>query len=261
MLQKFLFIIYQGACMNSMKIAVLSDIHGNFWALHEVLKDIEKRKPDLIINLGDSLYGPLNPLETFELLNSYNILSIAGNEDRLIIENIENTDNSGTLKYVIDNLNADAIDWLYALPETQILHCNALMCHGTPNSDTTYLLESVSDSGIAINDPWKIENILQGIDQKNIFCGHSHTPRIVNTPERLIINPGSVGLPAYDDDLPVYHKIESGHSNAQYCFVATNNNTIETEIISLPYNVDLAVDCAIKNNRQDWAKWLKTGRV
>ena len=244
-----------------MKIAVLSDIHGNFWALSEVLKDIEKKKPDLIINLGDSLYGPLNPKETFELINSYNIISIAGNEDRLILENLERADNSGTLKFVIDNLPADAIDWLYALPETQILHCNALICHGTPYSDTTYLLECVSDSGIAVNNPGKIEEILHGIIQKNIFCGHSHTPRVVCTPDRTIVNPGSIGLPAYDDEQPVYHKIENFHSNAQYGIVVIHENEVKTEIISLPYDIDKAVNCAIKNNRSDWAKWLKTGRV
>ena len=244
-----------------MKIAVLSDIHGNFWALSEVLKDIEKKKPDLIINLGDSLYGPLNPKETFELINSYNIISIAGNEDRLILENLERADNSGTLKFVIDNLPADAIDWLYALPETQILHCNAMICHGMPYSDTTYLLECVSDSGMTVNDPGKIEEILHGIIQKNIFCGHSHTPRVVCTPDRTIVNPGSIGLPAYDDEQPVYHKIENFHSNAQYGIVVIHENEVKTEIISLPYDIDKAVNCAIKNNRSDWAKWLKTGRV
>jgi predicted phosphodiesterase len=244
-----------------MKIAVLSDIHGNFWALSEVLKDIEKKKPDLIINLGDSLYGPLNPKETFELIDSYNIISIAGNEDRLIIENIEHADNSGTLKFVIDNLSSDAFDWLYTLPKTQILHCNTLICHGTPYSDTTYLLEYVSDSGITVNDPGKIEDLLHGIIQKNIFCGHSHTPRVVNTPDRTIVNPGSIGLPAYDDDLPIYHKIENFHSNAQYGIVIIYENEVKTEIISLSYEVEKAVNCAIKNNRSDWAKWLKTGRV
>lgn len=244
-----------------MKIAVLSDIHGNSWALTEVLKNVLKKKPDLIINLGDSFYGPLNPRETYSLLNDYNIISIAGNEDRLIIENLERDDNTATLKQVIDNLSADAIDWLYSLPETQILHCHALMCHGTPCSDTTYLLEKICDTCIAVNDPEKIETLLNGSDQKIIFCGHSHTPHIVKAHDRVIINPGSVGLPAYDDTFPVYHKIENFHSDATYCFVEVNDPEIKSEIISVPYDVDEAVKCAIQCGRNDWAKWLKTGRV
>jgi predicted phosphodiesterase len=147
------------------------------------------------------------------------------------------------------------------LPETQLLHCNALLCHGTPFSDTTYLLENISDSCVVLNDPGKIGNILNGIDQRTVFCGHSHTPRVVRIPGKTIINPGSVGLPAYDDDLPVYHKIENGHPDARYCFVVTEDQEAETEIVSLPYNVDLAADCAIRNNRPDWARWLRTGRV
>jgi len=61
-----------------MRIAILADIHGNSWALSKVLEDIEKKKPDLIVNLGDSLYGPLNPKETFDLIKSRKIISISG---------------------------------------------------------------------------------------------------------------------------------------------------------------------------------------
>jgi predicted phosphodiesterase len=49
------------------KIALLSDIHGNSWAFREVLTDIKNRGIETIINLGDSLYGPLDPKGTFEL--------------------------------------------------------------------------------------------------------------------------------------------------------------------------------------------------
>ncbi len=65
-----------------MKIAIQSDIHGNSWALEVVLRDLEGRGPDLIVNLGDSLYGPLDPMGTFDIIRSLPIVSIAGNEDR-----------------------------------------------------------------------------------------------------------------------------------------------------------------------------------
>ena len=45
-----------------MKIAIISDVHGNSHALQAVLKDLERRKVEMIINLGDSVYGPLDPL-------------------------------------------------------------------------------------------------------------------------------------------------------------------------------------------------------
>jgi predicted phosphodiesterase len=51
-----------------MKIAVISDIHGNLAALEAVLADIGRRSPDLIVNLGDTVLGPLQPFETAERL-------------------------------------------------------------------------------------------------------------------------------------------------------------------------------------------------
>jgi len=51
-----------------MKLAAISNVHGNIWDLEAVLDDIGRHRPDIIINLGDSLYGPLEPLETFKLL-------------------------------------------------------------------------------------------------------------------------------------------------------------------------------------------------
>jgi predicted phosphodiesterase len=59
-----------------MKIAVLSDIHGNVWALQAVLDDAKRRAVEKFINLGDILYGPLKPRETFELLQTIDVIEI-----------------------------------------------------------------------------------------------------------------------------------------------------------------------------------------
>nr|WP_227494842.1 metallophosphoesterase family protein [Bacillus mycoides] len=61
-----------------MKIAIISDVHGNSHALKAVLKDIERRKAEMIINLGDSVYGPLDPLGTIEILMSNEMIHIKG---------------------------------------------------------------------------------------------------------------------------------------------------------------------------------------
>jgi predicted phosphodiesterase len=50
-----------------MKIPILSDIHGNYWALNKVLNDIKSKEIETIINLGDSLNGPLNPKRNFQV--------------------------------------------------------------------------------------------------------------------------------------------------------------------------------------------------
>ena len=67
-----------------MKIAVLADIHGNVAALDAVLADLDQRKPDLVVDLGDRVSGPLWPRETMERLEGLNALAVRGNHDRQV---------------------------------------------------------------------------------------------------------------------------------------------------------------------------------
>ena len=197
-----------------MRIAVLSDIHGNNWALSGVLLNAEKRKVDSIINLGDSLYGPLKPKETFDLIKSTGIISVSGNEDRLIIEKYHN---SSTLNYVLGELNEEATEWLKSQPKTFALEQDIFLCHGTPDSDSTYLIEQIYNVYVCVKNSEMIEDQLTGVKQKIVLCGHSHLPKIVQTRTRLIVNPGSVGCPAFDDDSPAYHKVETFSNYSRYC--------------------------------------------
>ncbi|MBU1014743.1 MAG: metallophosphoesterase family protein [Bacteroidetes bacterium] len=241
-----------------MKIAVLSDIHGNSWALKEVLKDIDKRKPDLLVNLGDSLYGPLKPLETFQLIKSRKIISISGNEDRLILNH---TTMNPTLEYVINDLNDEALLWLRSLKFTDTFAPGIFLCHGTPASDSTYLLEDLSTNQISTKDSGEIENELEFIDHNIILCGHSHLSKVVQITEKIIINPGSVGCQAFDDDIPIFHKVENHSNYAQYCIIELIQKKIHIDQIFVPYDFDEAANCAVKNNRPDWAHWIRTGKV
>jgi len=147
------------------------------------------------------------------------------------------------------------------LPNKQLIKGNIFAFHGTPDSDTTYLLEDLYNGYRLINDDLKIAEYLKGIDAKIILCGHSHTSRLIQTTNKLIINPGSVGLQAHDDELPIYHKIESYNNLAQYCIIEMNDSDIKVEQISVQYHFEKAVNCAIGNQRSDWAKWLKFGKV
>jgi putative phosphoesterase len=244
-----------------MRIAVLSDIHGNSWALKEVLKDIKTRNPDLLVNLGDILYGPLDPKGTFEMLQSIEMISISGNQDRSITECFETEASNDTMEFVLNQLNAEAYDWLKNLPKTKVLDCGVFLCHGTAHSDMTYLLEQLNQAYVSVNKPDKIDELLVGVSQQIVFCGHSHFARFIQTKHRAIINPGSVGLPAFDDKLPQYHKIENFHHHARYCMVEIEYGRIKTEQFSIPYDYEKATEMASRNNRPDWAGWIRTGTV
>ncbi|MBN2710658.1 MAG: metallophosphoesterase family protein [Calditrichaceae bacterium] len=246
--------------MFSAKIALISDIHGNYRALHAVMQDIEKRNASSVYDLGDSLYGPLEPAHTFELIQKFKIQSICGNQDRIIIRPDANMVDNPTYSYVINQLPKDALNWIKQLPPNRSVEEKLFLCHGAPVKDDDYLLEKVLSDKIKIKGGAELDKQLSSIAESIICCGHSHKPNIVKTETKTIINPGSVGLPAYDDDQPYYHTMENYHPNARYCIVELINDTVKVDQISVPYDYEKAARKAEQNNRPDWALWLRTGR-
>jgi predicted phosphodiesterase len=244
------------------KIAILSDIHGNSWALREVLDNIESKGVKTIMNLGDSLYGPLDPGGTAKILIELKIKSILGNQDRIILENSTESERSLTLSYVQENLNSDHLHWLKSLKSTMIFKDEFFLCHGTPFKDDEYLLESVSIHGVTLKKTSELVSLISSLKQRVILCGHSHVFRSVYLSDnRLIINAGSVGLPAYCDEQPYPHTMESGSPHAKYCIVSRDDSEYSVEFIEVPYNWSKAAEIAFANNREDWAQWLRTGRA
>src|ERR1700691_723837 len=102
------------AC-NRMKIAAISDIHGNLLALDAVLADIDRRGVDLIVNLGDILSGPLLPAETADRLMALDLPSIRGNHERQVLtlspERMGPSD-----RHAFDTITDAHRKWIAALP-------------------------------------------------------------------------------------------------------------------------------------------------
>ncbi|WP_107950811.1 metallophosphoesterase family protein [Lysinibacillus parviboronicapiens] len=241
------------------RYAVISDVHGNNFALEAVLSDISKRKINRIFNLGDSLYGPLNPSITADILMDHNITHIQGNCDRMLYERTGNP--SSAILSVKNKLSTAHINWLSLLPKTLIVD-DLLLCHGTPDSDEIYLLEDMSIEGGILKDSASIMGTLQNNVQNVIVCGHSHIPRVVYLPnDKLVVNPGSVGLPAYLDELPIPHKMVSGSPHAKYTILEKMDNEWLVEQISVPYDWTSAANLALQNNRQDWFRALTSGML
>ena len=247
-------------CMDE-KIAVLSDIHGNSWALKSVIEDIKKRGIKTIVNLGDSLYGPLDPDGTFHMLMNENIISVIGNEDRIFTEDTKNESSDETREYVLSQLGNEALIWLKNLKTTLALD-HLFLCHGTPSRYDRYLMHKVTQQGLTKKANNEIEHDIGQVSSKVILCGHSHIPKILTTLSgKLIINPGSVGCQAFEDASPFYHVVETGNPYAKYAIVAKKNNQYTIDQIYLSYNWDKASEQAKKNKRNDWAKWIKYGIV
>jgi putative phosphoesterase len=245
-----------------MRIALISDVHGNRWALEAALDDIERRRCDLILNLGDCVYGPLDPSGTASLLMNLEAPTIRGNQDRILTTPVSEVTDNPTFEFVTAELTKDQIAWFGWLDDTRT-HGDVYMCHGTPQSDSSYLLEDTSGGTGVIRENEEITGELDGIDASIIACGHSHLQRVVKlSDDRLCINPGSVGLPAYTDDTGGPHKMESGSPHARYSIIErVKSGRWNVHEISLVYDWDSAAHYAELNDRPDWARWIRTGRV
>ena len=242
--------------------AAISDIHGNIFALEAVLGDIAQRGIERIVNLGDHLYGPLDPIATAELLIPINLPSIRSNCDRWLYE-------AGTIappgRTIAKNrlaLSEQHRCWLEEMPQTLQIDDDVLLCHGTPWADDVYLLEDVDQNGV---HPRSVDDLaihLSEVSAKLVLCGHSHRPgsaQLLNG--TVVVNPGSVGLQVYTDESPYPHAMEAGTPHARYAVFTREDSQWQFEHLTVSYDWEQAAKLAEQNGRSDWARWLRTGRV
>lgn len=246
-----------------MQIAILSDIHSNVYALREVIKDIRNRDIEVVLNLGDMFYGPIEPRATYELIRENKFINICGNQDREILEaSLDQLENNPTLKYVYEDLKEEVLYWIQDLQFEKIIGGTYYMVHGTYFDDTQYLLEDISLGEVKLRSDEEIIKLTDDIKTPFIFCGHSHLPRVhkLNSGQ-IVINPGSVGLQAYEDELPTKHKIENHTPDAAYTILTVEENQYNIEQVRVAYDFEKAAKKAEENGRDDWAYALREGKV
>ncbi len=241
-----------------MQLAVISDIHGNIDALNAVLGDIERRGITKIINLGDSLSGPLDARATADRLMHLNFPTVRGNHDRMVYE-------PGALglweSWIIADLADTHIDWLRALPAT-IEDGDILFCHATPDSDHENWLDYRGpQQRLIARDLEGVQDRLGGAAQPVICCGHTHTPRVVRLPGGpTIVNPGPVGMPAYLDDRPEPPFIhQTGSPDARYAILRKSVAAWQADLVTVAYDASRMIELARAKGADSWAQALETG--
>jgi putative phosphoesterase len=241
------------------KIAIVSDIHGNIVALEKVVADIQSRQVDCVINLGDHISGPLYPKETLQFLMKQDWIHILGNHDRQLI-NQNPLQHVPSDQYAFRCLNDSDLSWFRTLPASTVIKNQFFLFHGIPSNDTAYLMETVENGRARLATQAEIAQRLDGAISQVMLCGHTHIPRIVTTPQNiLIINPGSVGLPAFDDNIPEYHVMETGSNHARYAILEHKNGNWQAELIAITYDYQRVAKQAKKNGRPDWEYGIQTG--
>jgi predicted phosphodiesterase len=180
-----------------MRIAVLSDIHGVLPALEAVLAEPDVRCADRIVLTGDLAAGP-QPVETLDVLAALGERAawVRGNADRELV-----TLRGGGQAPIPDpvapwaagQLRIDQVELLGALPLSVTLDLGRLgrtvFCHATPRDDEEVVLV---DSRL---DRWAEVFATLPRPVSTVVCGHTHMPFVRLADRRLVVNPGSVGMP------------------------------------------------------------------
>ena len=236
-----------------MRLAVLSDIHGNLRALEAVHAQIKDASPDIIVNLGDCLSGPLWPEETAQYLIAQSWPTVRGNHDRVLVEppasGLEDVD-----AFTHQGLSQASLAWLSALPSTLSLTPDILLCHGSPSSDEVFLVEEDGGNHFYPSNEKQIRHKLGSVDAGLTLCGHTHTPRVVRLSDRqTILNPGSVGVQAFPG------LTATGSPHARYALATHKDGQWSFSHHVVDYDWTAASDRAIATGFDSWAHGLVTG--
>lgn len=232
-----------------MRLAVISDVHGNVPALDAVLADIARQGVDATVCLGDHVSGPLDPAGAADRLMGLDGPVIRGNHDRELADGA-----FGKLgpidRFAIRRLSDAHRAWLDAMPATAVLNGEIFLCHGTPTSDVDPWLDGWYDNRRAtLPGEQAVTRHADGIEHPVMLCGHTHIARSVRLRDgRLIVNPGAVGL-----------QLIHGSPDARYAIIERRDGQWFTDFRIVPYDREAAVRLVVANGFPLWQEPLMTG--
>jgi putative phosphoesterase len=187
-----------------MRIAIVSDIHGNLTAFEAVLADLRETAPDLILHGGDLADSGASPVEIVDRIRDLGWQGVVGNTDEMLFrpESLQEfAQQSPKLQPLFDAieemaavtreaLGEERLAWLRGLPHKQI-HAPMALVHASPESPWRAPAPEASDA--------ELERIYTPLGQPIAVYGHIHRPYIRSIAGMTVANTGSVGL-SYDGD-------------------------------------------------------------
>jgi putative phosphoesterase len=187
-----------------MRIAIVSDIHGNQTAFEAVLGDLRQTSPDLILHGGDLADTGSSPVEIVDHIRSLGWQGVVGNTDQMLT-NPETFDEFANQSFQLQSLWAvlremaaatrqalgeERLAWLRSLPLTQI-HAPIALVHASPESPWRAPVPEANDD--------ELQSLYGPLGRPVAVYGHIHRPYIRGMSKMIVANTGSVGLP-YDGD-------------------------------------------------------------
>ena len=241
-----------------MKLAVISDIHGNLSALNAVLQDFETTAPDKTVLLGDvANFGP-QPRETLARLRELDFPIVMGNTDASLLqprtlEDVEDPDEDAPFFLAVEGwcaeqMTKEDLDFVRTFQPTINLEMDGvplLLFHGSPRSYDDIIVATTPDAQL---DEWF------GNQNAQIMAGgHTHTQLLRRYRSGFLLNPGSVGLPF------AYFNGAKGAINphwAEYALVETVHGQPSVTFRRAPYDVAPLVEAARSSTMPYVDRWL-----
>jgi len=216
-----------------MKIAVISDIHGNMEAIEAVMADIQKERCDKIFALGDYAMAGPEPENTIDWFmqksGDANIVMIQGNTDLMIADYCNEIydmvrEKAPTMAEALKDdyfrINPVQRAFLKNLPQQELIEIDGikiLLVHGSPRRNNEDILPDLTVK--------EVEQIVEGTDADIILCGHTHIPCGFQTSRKqTVVNVGSIGRPFTPEPKSCYLKltITNGKCLFEHKFVEYN---------------------------------------
>lgn len=244
-----------------MRLAVISDVHGNALALEAVLADIDRHRVDAVLNLGDHFAGPLEPVRTAAMLAELDMTAIRGNTDRYLVEADPDLLDGHDQK-TLAALDDTTLGWLRALPETRVFEDQVFLSHGSPLSDETYWLDRKDrKSRFRVSTSEEVAAELpQGTRYPLYCCGHTHVARVTTLNDgSIVFNPGSVGRPSFTMSDP--DSAGRWSPAAAYAIVEKAIRGWQVNLRQVAYDHMAAAAIAHAHGSAKWARDLEHGRT
>lgn len=211
-----------------MRLAVISDIHGNLPALEAVLGDIARQGVDLTLCAGDVVNPFPGSMAALHLLHAAGVPIVAGNHETYLADFDRpgapaawRSIPFGPLQWCHRQLTPADFSLIAALPLTLNLDpAGVLLCHGTPQRNDRHLLQA---------SEMELAGLLAGQPARLILCGHGHTQAERRWQGRQLVRVGSVGLPL------------DGDPRAQYTVVQRNGAAWNVERRAVAYDRELTL--------------------
>ncbi|MBJ7601766.1 MAG: metallophosphoesterase family protein [Candidatus Dormibacteraeota bacterium] len=196
-----------------MRLAIVSDIHGNLAALEAVIADLERQSPDLVVHGGDLAFnGPL-PAEVLDRVRALGWPGVVGNTDQALWGLPPSLSDSARAAFdqmvaaTSAALGEERIAWLHSLPLEWRRHSEVALVHAVPGDTWHGVMPDAPDAELfGFYGPLGASLA--------VYC-HIHRPYIRRLPSLTVANAGSVGLPYDGDTRSSYLIIEDGEPSVR----------------------------------------------